>query len=123
MRVVCTRIPTPVRGLRPGASPWVDLDHEYIVLGVLAEPGGAVQLHLLLDRDGNLAWFDSDCFLTVEGSVPPSWTTRIGAGGALELAPTTWHAEGFWELYYDGDPDARDSVRREVARARGNVLP
>jgi hypothetical protein len=69
------------------------------------------------------SWIDSDCFLTVEGSVPPSWTTRIGAGGALELAPTTWHAEGFWELYYDGDPDARDSVRREVARARGNVLP
>lgn len=117
MKVVCTRTPAPVHGLPIEGSPWVELDREYVVLGVLAEPGTVTQLHLLVDSDGSLAWFDSDCFMTVDGGIPTSWTARIGEGGAFELAPSTWHVAGFWERYYDGDSTAQEAVRREVAAA------
>ena len=123
MKVLCTRLPAPVDDLAVDSSPWVSLDREYTVLGVLAEVGGRVQLHLLTDDGQSFGWFDSDCFLTVDLTIPSTWSARIGEGGTLELAPQDWFAEGFWERYYDGDPSSRESVDRALAILLGRTAP
>lgn len=122
MKVVCIRLPAPVDGVEIDASPWVSVDNEYIVLGVLADFPGRIQLHLLADDGRSLAWFDSDCFLTVD-AIPANWSARINDGGTLELAPPAWFADGFWESYYDGDPSSRESVDGELAVILGGSAP
>lgn len=114
MRVICTRLPTAVNGTSLESSPWVTLHAEYIVVGLLAEPNGPVQLHIVADDGRSLAWFDSTDFMTVDGSLSGNWVASIRDRGALELAPAAWLAPGFWESYYDGDPATADAVESEL---------
>lgn len=123
MKVLCTRVPVPVDGTELDSSPWVTVDREYTVLGVLAEFGGRIQLNLLTDDGQSLGWFGSDCFLTLDPAIPPSWSSRIREGGTLELAPHDWLSEGFWERYYEGNPAAQESVDRELAILLGRTEP
>jgi hypothetical protein len=104
------------------SSPWVTVDREYTVAAVAAQVEGRVQVQLLNDTN-SLGWFDANCFLTVDPAIPANWTARIGEAGRLDLAPKDWLAEGFWELYYDGDPAARESVDRELAVILGGDPP
>lgn len=120
MRVLCIYPPSPIDGLRLDVSPWVSVDRDYPVLAVGADFGGRVQLLLLADDGTSLGWFDSKCFLTVDTRLPPSWSARIGEGGGLELAPPAWLADGFWERYYDGEPNAVASVKQELAAILGD---
>lgn len=123
MKVLCTRLPSPLDGVDLKSSPWVTIDGEYTVLGALAEFGGRVQLNLLTDDRQSFGWFDSDCFLVVDPAVPTNWSARIGEGGTFELAPEAWLEEGFWERYYEGDPAAAESVDRELAIILGRAAP
>lgn len=123
MKVICTRLPTPTPGMELESSPWVSVHNEYTVLSLLAEPGGRVQLHLLLDDGRSLGWFDSVNFLTVEGGLPSNWDARLDDGGTLELAPSAWLAPGFWEAYYDRDPSATDVVAAELQTILGEGSP
>lgn len=121
MKVLCTRVPTPLDGLHLDSSPWVTVDKQYTVLCILAESGGRVQLNLLTDDGQSFGWFDSDCFLTVDPAIPSSWSAQISEDGTLELAPQDWLQEGFWERYYEGDPVAREAADREVAVLLGRT--
>jgi len=119
MKILCTKLPAPVDGMELESSPWVTLHREYPVVSLLAEPGGRVQLQILTDDGRSLGWFDSTNFMTVDGSIPSNWTTRVGEGGTLELAPAVWLAPGFWEAYYDGDLTAADAVAAEIRTILG----
>lgn len=120
MKVLCIRVPVPVEGMQLDSSPWITVDREYTVVAVAAQVAGRVQVQLLNDTN-SLGWFDADCFLTVDPAIPANWSARIGEGGALEMAPSAWLEEGFWERYYDADPDAQESVERELAIIRGEA--
>ncbi|MGJ9422940.1 hypothetical protein [Aeromicrobium sp. CF3.5] len=113
MKVLCIRVPAPIDGMQLDSSPWITLHREYVVASVGAQAPGRVQLQLVNDT-GSLGWFDANCFLTVDSAIPENWSARVVEGGALELAPQAWLASGFWEKYYDGDPDARESVDQEL---------
>lgn len=120
MKVLCIQVPTPVDGMQLDSSPWITVDHEYTVVSVAAQISGRVEVQLINDTN-NLGWFDADCFLTVDPAIPANWSAHISEGGSLKLAPSAWLEEGFWERYYDGDPDAHESVERELALIRGEV--
>lgn len=122
MKVLCVRLPAPLDGMQLDSSPWVTVDREYPVVAVAADPGNRVQLQLLNDAS-SLGWFDADCFLTLDDSIPDNWTARIGEGGKFDMAPRAWLEEGFWERYYDADPSAQESVEREVAIILGPAAP
>jgi len=114
MIVTCKKIPMAPDGSAPEASAWVSVGGRYRVVSVLAEPGRSPLVQIVTDDRASLAWFDSTSFETVDGTIPASWTARIGVNGALELAPSAWLASGFWEAYYDGDPVAARAVETEL---------
>lgn len=120
MKVLCIRVPAPVDGMKLDSSPWVTLDRDYAVTAITADFGGRVQLQLLDDTNG-LGWFDANCFLTLDASVPSNWIARLDDGGNLHLAPHDWLLDGFWERYYDGDAAARESVETELATILGKA--
>lgn len=118
MRVLCVRLPSPVAGVALQTSPWVDVDRQYTVVAVTCDQRGLLQLQLITDSD-DLGWFDADCFVTVETSIPPTWTVRLDERGNFDLAPAAWHARGLWERYYDGDSEARAIVESELSALLG----
>lgn len=119
MKVMCTQLLASDGRERLESSPWLTLDAEYHVASLLAYPDGRVLLRLLADNENGLALFDSRAFITVDGRVPETWEGRIGEGGALEFAPSSWLVPGFWEDYYDGDPAAVEIVETELCKITG----
>lgn len=84
----------------------VTLHSEYVVLSIVADPDGSLQFQIMTDDRHTPAWFDSVMFLTTDAGIPPNWTVRVGGGGVLDLAPAKWLIPGFWEAYFDDDPEA-----------------
>ncbi|MGA0568365.1 hypothetical protein ACO2Q7_13610 [Rathayibacter sp. KR2-224] len=80
----------------------------------MAEPSGRVQIQILTEQKQTAGWFDAEMFETSDTSIPPNWAASIVEGGLIELAPARWTARGFWELYYDGDPQARRVFDEEL---------
>ena len=119
MKVLCTRVPVPVDGMVLDSSPWVTVGREYIVLEILAVFRGRVSLRLVTDDARSLGLFSADCFVTVDSAIPSNWVARVREGGLLELAPDAWLVDGFWDRYYDQDPNARASVDYEIAISSG----
>jgi hypothetical protein len=115
MRVVCTRLPLLPDGTTQLDSPWLTEQAEYVVVSLLAEPDGGVQLHLVTDDPMSLGWFDSRNFKTVEASVPRSWAVTVSEEGVVEFAPASWLIPGFWEAYYEGDSSAKQAVEAELS--------
>lgn len=115
MKVICTKVPASPTGEPIEASPWVTVGAEYDVVSVIAEPARRVLVQIRTD-DGSLGLFDSVNFMTTDGILPASWSTRIAEGGILELAPAAWLTPGFWEAFYDGDPAAVAAVETELQR-------
>lgn len=114
MKVVCTAVPSPVEGLELEESPWVTVGREYHVVTLLVGESGRVELRLITD-DGSLGLFNARYFAVSDGSVPTSWRVELLAGGGVDVAPARWMGVGFWEAYYDREPDAVAAVKGRVA--------
>jgi hypothetical protein len=115
MKVVCVQLISPVDGKPMAETAWVKLDAEYPVLSVLAAPAGRVQVQILTEDGRSAGWFDAAMFMTSDSSVPSNWVVSIGECGEFELGPARWAAPGYWESFYDGDPQARVIFAEELS--------
>jgi hypothetical protein len=79
---------------------------EYQVLSISAAPNGPIRFQVMTDDRHTPAWFDSAMFTTIDSSLPPNWVVRVGESGALDLAPARWLMPGFWEAFFDRNPEA-----------------
>jgi hypothetical protein len=113
MRVVLLA-DTPADG--PGGAAWLRPGVEYEVLDVTAYPGGHVDVRLASEQSGVPALFDSSQFTTVDDTIPASWRMRVTDGGVLRIGPEEWLRPGFWEGYFDDDPEARAAFDRGASR-------
>jgi hypothetical protein len=57
-------------------------------------------------------------FTTVDERIPPNWVVRARDDGILKLAPAAWLEPGFWERYFDLDPEAIATFEAGVAGMR-----
>jgi hypothetical protein len=107
MRVLCNRIASPTTGEDLETSAWLSVGREYDVLEVVAYPEGEVLLRLLGDDpSGGPGLWDSRLFTTKSTAMPADWAATVDDAGALHLGPAKWQRDGFWEAFFDGDPDA-----------------
>lgn len=114
MKVQCNLLRSPATGKILESSPWLTIGKEYVVISIVSGLAGKVMLHLVTD-DGSFGFFDVDCFLTTDQSIPSNWVGQIDDHGDLELAPASWLEMGFWESYYDDDVAAQATVNTELA--------
>jgi hypothetical protein len=106
MKVRCERLLSPTTGQPLERSPLLTVGAEYLVLAVVAEPGGRVVLRLIDDQGRSPSVWDARLFSTTSARIPAAWDIRVDDRGVLTLAPAAWQRPGFWEAYFDGDPDA-----------------
>jgi hypothetical protein len=124
MKVVCTR----VRDNK--TSEWVKqnfaltVGKEYVVLQIefALSQKNKNYYRMICDDDERTkspALFCSDQFLVVDGTIPKSWVVCQSQmseelGPYMDIGPASWHAPGFWDNFYDGDPNAEEIYRREA---------
>ena len=107
MRVRCIRI-TSETNLDERRA-WLTVGQDYVVLSVLADTTGQVVYRLVGDDQRTPALFDASYFEVTSPTLPENWRIRVPVEGGLELAPSAWLVPGFWESYFDGEPEALTS--------------
>lgn len=105
MKVRCVSIINPATLERVAESAWVSIGQEYTVLEVDALPDHRFSVRLDLGDQVPGLW-DSEMFETTDPVIPAVWVARFSDGGSLQFAPPRWLERGFWERYFDDEPDA-----------------
>ncbi|MCX4796466.1 MULTISPECIES: hypothetical protein [unclassified Streptomyces] len=82
--------------------------HEYAVLEISAPFKRATSFRVEFIEGGlrQSALFDTRAFTVISHSLPPTWRYFQLESGSFSLCPESWNKSGFWEAYYDGDPQA-----------------
>jgi hypothetical protein len=87
---------------------------EYVVLCI--EPlAGKNYYRLVTETDGNPALFDAALFELVDNAISSLWIV-VQDGGCLEFTPEAWSEEGFWEAFFDNEPNAVSVYNEMLAR-------
>jgi hypothetical protein len=115
MRVLCVKIINPATLEEVLEHHAVRMHDEHVVLSILITPERGADFQII-DAHGGPSWWDARMFMSVDASVPPNWTIRVREGGLVELAPSPWLEDGFWERYFDGDVRAITVFEDEKAR-------
>ena len=109
MIVRCIKIIQPGTSRVVSEHPGVRIGEEYPVLEVFAARSRI--LFRLPDRGARLdeiespGLWDAGMFEIVSDRMPTCWVTRL-EDGRLTLAPREWQRPGFWEDFFDHEPDA-----------------
>ena len=61
---------------------------------------------LIGDGKGGVALFPAESFEVVSPAVARTWNTSWSSNGFFQLTPERWTRAGFWERFYDQEPDA-----------------
>jgi hypothetical protein len=118
MRVECSRILNAITGEPEERSPWLTIGRTYTVLEVSCPAGREPLLRLMADDGGTPSLHAAIQFKVVSEDLPPSWGAHIRADGSILLSPREW-GPGFWERFFDGDPETVESFRRIVMQMEG----
>jgi hypothetical protein len=102
------------RGLPTTRSAWVKLGRNYHVLGVWIERGHTMLR--LIGEEPIPALFEVEMFEVVSSIIPATWVIASPKAGCISLAPSAWTVRGFWERFFDGEPEAVACFEEERAR-------
>jgi hypothetical protein len=105
MKVRCKSL-KDARGNPQSESPWLTLGKVYNVMALELDNNGEWLARLVGDGPNGVALFPLELFEVESSVVSPTWTTSWKSGKLIELSPKRWVREGFWENYYDRDPEA-----------------
>ncbi len=86
-------------------SSWLTVGRTYTVLEIFAE-SNSVDFRLIGDDGKTPAYHDAQQFEVVTDAIPKEWCINFKPGMYLELAPKRWSKDGFWEAYFNDDPEA-----------------
>ena len=112
MRAVCVSLD----GERGSKAGWLTLHREYVVLAISADPVSGIEFRILADDGRTPILADSRLFAANEQSFPTFWVGRVTEGGVVELGPPEWLKRGYWESFFDQDPEAIATFHRVVER-------
>ncbi|MEI9951896.1 MAG: hypothetical protein WDO74_23660 [Pseudomonadota bacterium] len=74
------------------------------MLGIWLEPD---QTRLRIVGDEPIpALFEPEMFEVVSSVIPPTWVVDSPKPGYLSFGPASWNGAGFWERFFDSEPDA-----------------
>jgi hypothetical protein len=112
MTVRCIRLLGPM-GNAQAESSWLTIGTIYHVLEVIQGVDRRWLVRLVGDGPNGLALFQLEQFDVVTHDMPDTWTIGWLDDGSFKLSPTAWRSPGFWERYYDREPNAIRSFEDE----------
>jgi hypothetical protein len=115
MKVRCTKL-TDSRDKPQDRSRWLTLGKLYNVLEVVLDGPNRWLLRLAGDGEDAVGLFQLDQFEIVSAKIPSTWIARWNDRGGFLLTTETWSQLGYWDRYYDRDPEARKAFEDERTR-------
>lgn len=115
MIVRCVRIINEQTGELLPPNSWLTIGKKYHVLSIFVADGEVPKYRLIGDDGVTPALHTSSQFDVVSDTLPSVWKAHSVPFKFFELAPGSWTAPGFWEAYFDGDPEA-EAIFRESCR-------
>ena len=104
---------------QPDQSGWLTLHREYLLLALLAVPGKSIKFRVLSDDGRTPILADSSLFAAPSQDLPGTWAAAVTEGGVVEIGPSRWLVPGFWERFFDREPEAVLVFREEVESLGG----
>jgi hypothetical protein len=95
-------------------SPWITVGSTYDILEVLWVRDRGWLLRLVGDGENGVALFQLEMFDIVDRQIPSNWVATWHDEAFFSLCPEPWSRPGFWERYYDHDPDAIQTFKEEM---------
>ena len=105
MKVRCTKL-ISTTGKPQEQSSSLTLGRVYHVLAVSLDTNGDWRLRLVSDSEMRPALFRFKQFEVISDKIPSTWIVSWNENGFFQLTPHAWDQPGFWEKYYDRDPEA-----------------
>ncbi|WP_155741425.1 hypothetical protein [Burkholderia territorii] len=116
MKIKCVKL-LDVFGREIEFSPWLTLERIYHVMIVDIDCNGKRSYGIVTsEKEGewpNMGMHQAECFEIVSTVIPSNWRLQIGQNGSIGIAPGAWQMPGFFESFYDHDPDAYPVFERE----------
>ena len=113
MKVKCTQLLDEDTGNNLDDSSWLSVGNVYHVLSVNVEYGSPVKFQLIGDDGTTPAYHDANQFEIVTNNIPEGWIIDFVSKSYFRLFPKAWSKPGFWEAYFDGEPDAVELFNSE----------
>ena len=85
---------------------WLTPHTEYLVLAVEASATGENSYRIESEDNRTPALFEAKLFTLVNNRLPTLWIAVQQQDLLLQLMPARWSEDGFWERFFDGDPEA-----------------
>jgi hypothetical protein len=86
-------------------DPWLEPGEIYTVLCVEAGKDGVRYRISSAFPPFTPALHPAEFFEVISAKMPDSWVVDV-AGSFLDLSPQAWTESGFWERFFDNDPEA-----------------
>jgi len=90
---------------------WLRAEKAYVVLTVEQHSADSLGFRIESEDGGQPVVFKASLFEVLDGSLPKSWRVLSVRENVLELGPEPFGQEGFWERYFDRDPEALELYR------------
>ena len=116
MKVRCTRL-LDWAGRPEESSVWLKVGGVYHVLGIWIELG-QVRFRLV-GEESTPALYQPEMFEILSGRIPRTWVASSPSPGCISLEPAAWSHAGFWEKYFDQDPEALATFEEECRKIIG----
>jgi hypothetical protein len=115
MKVKCICL-HDVSGKSQEKSAWLTIGKVYHALEINQNSNKKWMIRLVGDGLNGAALFPLEEFEIVTHKLPDSWIIKWGKEGFFRLTPEPWSHAGFWERFYDKDPDAMRVFEREKGK-------
>jgi hypothetical protein len=114
MKVKCIKIYNEHTKKYEDKSLSLTIGKEYVVMEVSSRPERATLYRLVSDSQDKMpALYNSIQFETITNNIPSSWIIKQWHD-MIVFSPALWQKSGFWELCYDGDPEALEIYKHEA---------
>jgi len=85
---------------------WLAAGKEYDVLCVYFDKVQGVLLRIIGEDGMTPALFPGELFEFIDSGIPRNWRIIKDQAGTVRLSPSPWLERGFWEKFFDHDPEA-----------------
>lgn len=96
---------------------WFTPQKEYDVLEILIVEMKLIEFRVIGNDGRTPVCVDAGQFIIIDGSIPSNWHIQKG-DGFYEFSPLKWQGLGFWEQFFDGEPDAIKVFNEELEKIK-----
>lgn len=115
MRVRCILQRDNLEDGVPGQVAVLRIGDEFAVLDLSALHGQWTSLNIISFTPDSPSLYDARQFEVVDPTIPDHWVIEIN-GNWTTIGPPEFMADGFWEAFHDGEPEAEAIYAAELVR-------